>query len=128
VIKRPVEISTSKGKVTATVSYEDLLALIKRLLTVVDVDEDWYLVQYPDVAQAIARGQVASARQHFIDSGYFEGRLPFPISVDEKWYLANYPDVAASVRAGGEPSAQAHFVQGGYREGRLPYPTPTDTR
>jgi hypothetical protein len=126
VIKRSVEISASKGHVTATVSYENLLEMIKCLLSIVDVDEEWYVVQYPDVAQAIGQGKTVSARQHFIDSGYFEGRLPYLIPVDERWYLKSYPDVAAGVRGGAEPSGQAHFLQGGYREGRLPYPTQAD--
>ena len=126
VIKRSIEISASKGQVTATASYENLLEMIKCLLSIVDVDEGWYLDQYPDVAQAIDQGKTVSGRQHFIDSGYFEGRLPYLISINEKWYLKNYPDVAASVRGGSEPSGQAHFIQGGYREGRLPYPTQTD--
>jgi hypothetical protein len=128
VIKRPVEISSSQGQVTATVSYEDLLGLIKHLLSTVEVDENWYVAQYPDVAQAIAQGRTASARQHFIDNGYFEGRLPFLIPVEEHWYLGNYPDVAACVATGSEPSAQAHFIQSGYREGRLPHPAPAGAR
>ena len=41
-----------------------------------------------------------SAQQHFVDDGYFEGRLPFPMRVDEKWYLQQNPDVADSVSHG----------------------------
>lgn len=126
VIKRPVELSTGKDHVTATMGYERLLELIRHLLSQVVVDEQWYLAQYPDVAEAIDRGKKTSATQHFIDNGYFENCLPFFIPVNELWYLTNYPDVAASVRQGTEPSAQAHFMRSGYREGRLPYPTPND--
>lgn len=64
---------------------------------------------------------MASARQHFLDDGYFEGRLPFPMPVDERWYLEHYPDVAESVRKGVVGSAEQHFAEDGYREGRLPY-------
>jgi hypothetical protein len=127
VIKKPVAISVSKGQTIATASYEDLLGLIKHLLSVVDVDADWYLEQYPDVREAIAQKKTTSAKQHFIDDGYFEGRLPYLIEVDEKWYLEKYPDVATSVRRGHEPSGQSHFLQGGYREGRMPWPIPSDT-
>ena len=49
VIKKPVAVSASKGQTIATASYEDLLGMIKLLLSVVDVDADWYLEQYPDV-------------------------------------------------------------------------------
>ena len=86
VIKRLVEMSTSKGQLIATASYENLVMMIKLLLSAVEVNERWYLTQYPDVADAIAQGKTPSARQHFIDNGYFEGRLPFPIPVDEDWY------------------------------------------
>jgi hypothetical protein len=127
VIKRPIELSTGKDHVTVTISYERLLELIRHLLSQVVVDEEWYLAQYPDVAEAIAQGKTTSATQHFIDNGYFENRLPFLISVNERWYFTNYPDVAASVRKGAEPSAQAHFIRSGYREGRLPYPIANDS-
>lgn len=120
VLKRLIEISTSKGYLVATAPYEDFIRTVKLLLSGVDVDENWYVRQYPDVAEAIAEGAIRSARQHYIDNGYFEGRLPFPITVDETWYTAQYPDVADSIRKGGE-SGQAHFMQEGYREGRLPF-------
>ena len=124
VIKRPVELSTAKDHVTATMAYERLLELIRHLLSQVVVDEQWYLAQYPDVAEAIAKGTKTSATQHFVDDGYFENRLPFLMPVNETWYFTNYPDLAASVRKGTEPSAQEHFIRSGYREGRLPYPMP----
>jgi hypothetical protein len=121
VIKRSVDISTSKGQLVVSTSYENLIGMIKLLLLGVDLDEEWYVAQYPDVAQAIADKQVKSARQHFIDNGYFEGRLPRAVTVDEKWYQTEYPDVAESIRKGVEPSAQTHFLRDGYKEGRLPF-------
>ncbi|MEA2776828.1 MAG: hypothetical protein QOF90_2234 [Acetobacteraceae bacterium] len=121
VIKRSVEISTSRdGQVFATASYDNLLGLIRSLLSVVIVDEEWYLGQYPDVAEAIAQGKMPSAKDHFVVNGYFEGRLPSLIAVDERFYLTKYPDVAESIRRGTEQSGQAHFLGGGYREGREP--------
>jgi hypothetical protein len=123
VIKGLVSISTSKGELMATSTYENLIRIIKLLLTGVEIDEAWYLARYPDVSAAIAEGKTASARQHFIDDGYLEGRLPFAMEVDEKWYKHEYSDVAESIRKGIEPSAQAHFLRDGYKEGRLPFPT-----
>ena len=73
-------------------------------------------------AKVIAEGGLPSGRRHFIDDGYFEGRLPFPIKVDEQWYLAQNPDVAEDVRKGVIASGQAHFDAFGYCEGRLPFP------
>jgi hypothetical protein len=102
-------------------SYENLIKMIKLILAGVQVDENWYLKQYPDVAQAISDDMVGSARQHFIDNGYFEGRLPFAMDVDEKFYQKEYPDVADSIKRGSEASAQDHFLRDGYKEGRLPF-------
>ena len=86
-----------------------------------DVDEKWYLQQYPDIAAAIATGKIKSAKDHFVNDGYFEGRLPSALQVDEKWYLQEYPDVAEGVQTGVVDSGQKHFTQIGYREGRLPF-------
>lgn len=120
-IRRAVEISTVKGELRVNVSYEDFVGILKALITGVDVDEEWYLRTYDDIARAVREGIVNSARQHFIEDGYFEGRMPFPIQVDERWYLQQNPDVAESVRRGMIDSGQAHFQEDGYREGRMPF-------
>jgi 2-polyprenyl-3-methyl-5-hydroxy-6-metoxy-1,4-benzoquinol methylase len=39
-------------------------------------DENWYRLRYPDVAEAIARGQVSSAFEHYERHGREEGREP----------------------------------------------------
>lgn len=113
---------TVRGEARVSMSYNVFLQMIKKVLATVDVNEAWYLQQYDDIAIAIKNGVVKSARQHFIEDGYFEGRLPFPIKVDEPWYLEQNPDVAQDVKAGKLASAQAHFDADGYREGRLPFP------
>lgn len=120
-LRRSVEISTVRGELLVSLSYEDFINLIRLMISGIEVDEAWYRRQYEDIASAIRDGQVASARRHFIDDGYFEGRMPFPITVDEKWYQAQNPDVAESVRKGVVQSAQVHFDEDGYREGRLPF-------
>ena len=120
-IRNAANISAVKGELQVTVSYEDFVKIIKRLLNGVPVDEEWYATWYDDVAKAIRAGEIRSAREHFIEHGYIEGRLPGPVRVDEKWYLSQYPDVAESVRKGIHASAQAHFDLDGYREGRLPF-------
>ena len=76
---------------------------------------------YEDIGSAAKAGNIRSSKQHFVDDGYFEGRLPFPILVDERWYLAENPDVAESIRKGVVVSAQDHFDRDGYREGRIPF-------
>jgi hypothetical protein len=101
--------------------YEAFLKVVRMIVSTIDVDEQWYLKQYEDIAQAVRSGSISSGRRHFIDDGYFEGRLPFPIKIDEDWYLEQNPDVAADVKAGRLVSGQAHFDADGYREGRLPF-------
>ena len=117
---KKLEIRAREGAVVV-LSHEKLQALVRQFLELVEVDEEWYLSTYPDVAEGIANGGVLSARDHFIHDGYFEGRLPHDVEVDEAWYYEAYPDVAANFKAGG-PSAKEHYLEHGYREGRSPVP------
>ena len=120
-IRRMVEVSTVRGELRVSLSYDDFIKIMRMMISGIEVDETWYLQEHEDIAQAIARGEVASAKQHFVDDGYFEGRLPFAMPVDERWYLEHNPDVADSVRRGVVGNGQQHFTEDGYREGRLPY-------
>ena len=120
-IRRSVEISTVRGELRVSLSYDDFIKIIRLMISGIQVDEEWYLQEYGDIAQAIRDEQLTSAKQHFLDDGYFEGRRPFPMPVDDRWYLEQYPDVAESVRKGVVGSAEQHFAEDGYREGRLPY-------
>jgi hypothetical protein len=121
VVKSFVTITAVKGELTVTCSYENYIQMLRRLIMGVDVDETWYLERYPDIADAIDKGIVAGPRLHFINDGYFEGRLPFPIQVDEAWYLKQNEGVADYVRRGLLESGQQHFEENGYQEGRLPF-------
>ena len=121
VIRRAVEITTVKGELRVNVSYDSFVDILRLIISGIEMDEEWYLREYPDIAEAVKVGRLASARQHFIDDGYFEGRLPFPIQVDERWYLERNPDVAENVRKDVLSSGQQHFTEDGYREGRLPF-------
>lgn len=104
----------------ANAANDDLVRLVQALLIGIEVDEAWYLEQHADVADGIRAGYIRSAKQHFLDHGYYEGRTPFRMPVDEIWYLATNADVADQVRMGTFESGQAHFDGPGYREGRLP--------
>jgi hypothetical protein len=84
-------------------------------------DEKFYLTTYPDVAKAIKTGDLASGLQHYIATGYFEGRSPKKLIVDERFYLQENPDVADAIRRGQLRNAQEHFEATGFREGRAPY-------
>lgn len=87
-------------------------------------DEAWYLATNPDVADAIQRGFLNSAAEHFIWFGCHEGRMPREIIVDEQYYLEVYDDVRKAIQAGEIRSAQHHFEARGYWEGRKSAPSP----
>jgi len=117
-----LHVADVNGNLTVQLTYEEFLDVIRAMLAPVEVDETWYLETYPDVAEAIKAGRVASAQEHFVCNGYFEGRWPFAIVVDEGWYLKENPGVAQYIGAGRLETAQQHFDHDGYREGRLPFP------
>lgn len=117
-----LKMTMIRGKPTPNMTYDDIKKLISRLLSMVEVDEAWYLTRNPDIAEAVRDGRAKSARDHFVNNGYFEGREPFHMTVDEAWYLSENPAVAEAIREGQMQSAQQHFELHGYREGRLPYP------
>ena len=72
-------------------------------------DEQFYLSQYPDIAQA-----GIPALEHFYDFGYLEGRRP-NFYFDPKWYLDQNPDVR---QAAVHPLT--HYAANGDAEGRKP--------
>lgn len=122
VIKGMMNLTSTRGRTRVDMSYEDLQQLIRTMLRAVEVDEAFYLSRNPDVAAGISQGGIRSAREHFIDHGYFEGRLPYQIAVDEAWYAEAHPDLAESIGKGEYATGQDHFDGPGYPEGREPFP------
>ncbi|MGD1944114.1 MAG: cadherin-like domain-containing protein [Leptolyngbyaceae cyanobacterium] len=82
-------------------------------------DESFYLSQNPDVASAVAAGELSSGYQHFVTAGINEGRNP-SVLYNEAFYLSANLDIAAAVNAGGVASGLAHFLNSGHIEGRDP--------
>ncbi|MEP2759468.1 MAG: hypothetical protein ABJP66_10455, partial [Hyphomicrobiales bacterium] len=80
----------------------------------ISFDEAFYLRENPDVAEAVARGEFSSAREHFDSLGFQEGRDP-SVHFDTSFYLEQNPDVAA---AGVNPLD--HFNTSGDGEARSP--------
>jgi hypothetical protein len=124
VVRQRLSIVAVGGVLKVDNSYDELLEIFSLLLRGVAVDEEWYLAQYPHLAEAAKAGEVKSARNHFIHSGYFEGRLPCEPQIDEAWYLAEYPDVAEGLKRGEIESVRQHFLEHGYQEGRACAPLP----
>ncbi len=81
-------------------------------------DEQWYLQSYPDVNRAIKDGLVKNALEHYINTGYYEGRRPGVKSVDTDWYQSYYEDVNAAIKSGAIVDAAQHYNMNGYFEGR----------
>jgi hypothetical protein len=119
-LKQKFRIIGANGRGRIDIKYADFIDLLKLMLRAVAVDEDWYRRSYPDVADAIKAGTYKSAKHHFVEDGYFEGRAPCEFSVDEAWYASAYPDIATGMKAGTIRSGKEHFISHGYKEGRLP--------
>lgn len=119
-LKKSLQFKAVDGEVQVSLPYDELIRLVKLMACSVHVDENWYLAKNPDVVAAIRSGQIRSARQHWVEFGYFEGRLPGTLAVDPDWYLGRYPDVASAVAEGASQSPLSHFLEFGYQEGRLP--------
>ena len=97
-----------------------LRGLLHSMVSRIRVDEDYYLRHNPDVSEKVRAGEIGSAREHYVSSGYYEDRFPRPLPVDEPWYLSQYPDVREAVSSGVFLSARQHFEREGFKEGRLP--------
>lgn len=83
---------------------------------------DYYADTYPDIAAASAAGRIADLHRHFVETGYFEGRLGAPPPLDDAYYRATYTDVAEAVANGQTPSSAEHYRLSGAAEGRAPSP------
>lgn len=97
-----------------------LLALTKRIIMTVGIDERLYFETYPDIENAVADGELPSAVFHFANYGYFERRWAIPSSFDEDWYITTYPDVVLAIADGEYADAREHFLESGFREWRAP--------
>ncbi|WP_264712101.1 hypothetical protein [Limobrevibacterium gyesilva] len=82
--------------------------------------EEFYLETYPDIAEAYAAGQIPDLKRHYVELGFFEGRMGAPAPVDEAYYTSLYKDVAAAVQRGDVKSGAEHYQRSGASEGRIP--------
>lgn len=103
-----------------SIKIETIHLLLKYIAMSADFDEAVYLRENPDVAAAYEDGRINSLHQHFVQAGFFEGRVASVSPVDEAWYAEHYADVGQAISAGGPSSAAAHFVLRGEFEWRAP--------
>src|SRR5690242_4104733 len=84
-------------------------------------DEAWYVAFYPDIAAAIARGDIRSGLDHFLKYGRQEGRFPSPDyredGFDAVWYAASYPMAVREIQAGLASDYAEHYASRGRARG-----------
>lgn len=114
----PRERLNARGKIAIDAPL--LRMMLQTLASLMPFSEAFYRSAYPDIAEAAATGRLTDLHQHFVETGYFEGRLGAMPDLDEKFYLANNPDVAVAIQRGDVASAGAHYVRAGAAEGRAP--------
>ena len=115
-----VQYESPDGQMEQVVPEQIFQALLKAALKTIEVDEDWYMTTYEDVANACRAKTFSNAKEHYVKFGYFEGRLPRRLEFDESYYLSVNPDVAIAVGNNEVASGLDHFEKVGYKEGRLP--------
>ena len=108
----------SKSKIA--VEARLLRQLLQALVEAAPFSEEFYLQNNADVAEAYAQGRIDNLQQHFIEQGYFEGRLGARPPVNEAFYAMTYKDVAEAVKRGEVQSGTEHYIRSGSAEGRLP--------
>jgi hypothetical protein len=99
-----------------------LRVMLQTLAQQLPFSAEFYGATYPELRAAHLAGNIGDLHQHFVHSGYFEGRLGAPPAVDEDFYLESYPDVAEAIARGDVASALDHYVRAGAAEGRIPNP------
>jgi len=110
------------GRAKIAIDAPLLRLILQSLVSLMPFSEAFYRESYADLAAAAAAGRIADLHRHFVETGYFEGRLGAPPDVHEAFYLAAYPDVAQAVARGDMASAREHYLRAGAAEGRVPSP------
>ncbi len=82
-------------------------------------DPAWYSTSYPQVTEAIGRGEWRCALHHYLCNQTPEAFDPLA-DFSEAFYLTRYRDVAAAVGAGKYARGYLHFIYDGARELRSP--------
>jgi|SRR5271156_3597742 len=111
-LDKPGQISVPSGV---------LRYLIASALSDLEIDQEVYKDQNPDIAKAYANRPSNELTTHYRTVGYFEQR-PLPVKFDADYYTRRYPDVDKAVKARTMPSPRHHFSTTGAFELRSPRP------
>ncbi|MGU3329399.1 glycosyltransferase family 4 protein [Methylobacterium mesophilicum] len=88
-----------------------------------DWNEDFYLILYPPIREAVDNGFFTSGYEHYLFHGRSEGRRRLkqqPDDWDEEGYLGLYADVSEAVHNKTMPSGWYHYELYGRGERRAP--------
>lgn len=83
--------------------------------------EDWYREKYPDVAQAVGRGDFPSCFVHYQVHGFREHRWPNPF-FDPIWYVASSKDAQNWLKDNPASSPLDHYAHRGCYQRLSPCP------
>ena len=108
----------SKSKIA--IDAKLLKMLIQTMVANAPFSEEFYKQNYPDLAAAQTAGQIPDLHQHFVETGFFEGRFGAPPPIDEAYYTSTYKDVGQAVLKGDVVSGTEHYLRSGAAEGRVP--------
>lgn len=86
-------------------------------MTTLNFNENTYLQQNPDVADAVTKGLLKNGFEHWVKFGFNEGRTP-QIPFNEPFYLDFNPDVTEAVNKGNFASGFEHYTLFGASENR----------
>jgi hypothetical protein len=106
------------GNETVTVRASGLRDLLVELARQQPFDPEFYADCYPDIEAARLAGIVSDLREHFVNSGFLEGRLPSEPPFDPVWYASYYPDLATVIPASDAKALRNHYMTTGIIEGR----------
>lgn len=99
-----------------------LRALLRTAAAATPFDPDFYRATYPDIEAAHASGKMPDLHQHYVETGYLEGRCGALPPFDKSFYVLANRDVARALKLGQIASGQQHYIRSGAAEGRNPSP------
>jgi hypothetical protein len=108
------------GQTEITIPLSLFQFLLKNELNHSEFNATGYLSSNRDIQDAIKVGRVPDPKEHYVNFGFFEGRLGATPTVDESWYRRTYADIGAAVRKGEIASGAEHFQVKGAEEFRAP--------
>ncbi len=103
----------------AQVQVSGLRQLLSEFARQQPFDPEFYAESYPDLEAARLAGVVSDLHVHFVETGFFEGRLPSEPPFDAVWYATFYPDLTACIDPTDSAALRNHFLTAGLAEGRV---------